>query len=284
MKLYRNLLLSLGLLAAGLALTAYTALPVRAADKPFITVASTTSTQNSGLFGYILPKFTAKTGIDVHVVAKGTGQAIRIARNGDADVLLVHHRPSENKFIADGQGVKRFDVMYNDFVIVGPGNDPAHIAGMKDVAKAMAKIAREHAIFTSRGDNSGTNKKEMELWEAAGVDIKHVKGSWYRELGSGMGATLNATAAMGAYTISDRGTWLSFKNRRGLKIVVEGDKRLFNPYGVMLVNPAKHPNVKVKEGQAFIDWLIGPEGQRYIGAYRIKGKQLFHPDAAELNH
>jgi tungstate transport system substrate-binding protein len=257
--------------------------PARAADRPFITVASTTSTQNSGLFGYILPKFTAESGIDVHVVAKGTGQAIRIAMNGDADVLLVHHRPSEEKFIAEGQGVKRFDVMYNDFVIVGPGDDPAHIAGMKDVAAAMAKIAREQVPFTSRGDNSGTNKKELELWKAADVDIQHAKGSWYRELGSGMGATLNATAAMGAYTISDRGTWLSFKNRRGLKVVVEGDKRLFNPYGVMLVNPAKHPNVKVKQGQDFINWLIGPEGQRIIGQYKINGEQLFHPDAAQLN-
>jgi tungstate transport system substrate-binding protein len=250
-----------------------------AAGKPFITVASTTSTENSGLFRYILPKFTAATGIDVHVVAKGTGQAIKIAENGDADVLLVHHRLSEDKFVAAGQGVKRYDVMYNDFVIVGPAGDPAGIDGMQDAAAALAKIAQARLPFVSRGDNSGTHKKELELWQAAHVDVKQASGSWYRELGSGMGATLNTAAGMEAYTIADRGTWLSFKNRRGLRAVVQGDKRLFNPYGVMLVNPARHPAVKAKEGQAFIDWLIGPRGQQAIGEYQINGDQLFHPDA-----
>ncbi len=253
--------------------------PAVAADMPFITVASTTSTENSGLFRYILPKFTAAAGIDVHVVAMGTGQAIKIAERGDADVLLVHHRPSEDKFMAEGQGVKRYDVMYNDFVIVGPASDPARIAGMKDAAAALAQIAQAKRPFASRGDNSGTHKKEQELWVAAHVDVKTASGTWYRELGSGMGATLNTAAGMEAYTLADRGTWLSFKNRRGLQVVVEGDKRLFNPYGVMLVNPAKHPFVKTKEGQAFIDWLVGPAGQTAIGEYKINGEPLFYPDA-----
>jgi tungstate transport system substrate-binding protein len=253
-------------------------MPAHAADR-FITVASTTSTQNSGLFDYMLPKFTAKTGIDVHVVAVGTGQAIRLARNGDADVLFVHHKPSELKFVADGFGVKRFDVMYNDFILVGPKSDPAGIKGIKDVAEAMKKIDAAKAPFASRGDNSGTNKAEMELWTDAGVAPKKESGSWYRETGSGMGATLNTAAAMNAYTLSDRGTWISFENKGGLEILVQGDPRLFNQYGVTLVNPEKYPHVKAKDGQAFIDWLLSPEGQNVIGSYKLGGQQLFFPNA-----
>jgi tungstate transport system substrate-binding protein len=264
-------LLLAGLLAApaGSALAAGT----------FITVASTTSTENSGLFGYILPKFTALTGIEVRVVAKGTGQAIKIAQNGDVDVLFVHHRPSEDKFVTDGYATRRYDVMYNDFVLVGPGSDPAGIAGTKDAAAAFGRIAKTQTPFASRGDNSGTHKAELGIWKAAGIDVKQASGTWYRELGSGMGATLNTAAGMDAYTLADRGTWLSFKNRRNLKVVVEGDPRLFNPYGVMLVNPAKHPSVKAKEGQAFIDWLVSPAGQRAIGEYKINGEQLFYANA-----
>ncbi|HEX9841827.1 MAG TPA: substrate-binding domain-containing protein, partial [bacterium] len=212
--------------------------PAGAAD-PFITVASTTSTENSGLFADILPRFKAATGIDVHVVAMGTGQAIKIARNGDADVLFVHHRASEDQFVAEGFATRRYDVMYNDYVIVGGAGDPAGIAGMQDAAAALRRIAAAKAPFASRGDNSGTHKKELELWRAAGVNVKDAAGTWYRELGSGMGATLNTAAGMGAYALTDRGTWLSFKNRRGLRVVVEGDPRMFNPYGVMLVNPAR---------------------------------------------
>ena len=264
-------LLLAGLLAApaGSALAAGT----------FITVASTTSTENSGLFGYILPKFTALTGIEVRVVAKGTGQAIKIAQNGDVDVLFVHHRPSEDKFVTDGYATRRYAVMYNDFVLVGPGSDPAGIAGTKDAAAAFGRIAKTQTPFASRGDNSGTHKAELGIWKAAGIDVKQASGTWYRELGSGMGATLNTAAGMDAYTLADRGTWLSFKNRRNLKVVVEGDPRLFNPYGVMLVNPAKHPSVKAEEGQAFIDWLVSPAGQRAIGEYKINGEQLFYPNA-----
>jgi len=277
LKPMRYLPALLGLVVGAATLLALAA-PASAADK-FITVASTTSTENSGLFGYILPKFKAATGIDVHVVALGTGAAIKVAERGDADVLLVHHRPSEDKFVAAGYSTRRYDVMYNDFVIVGPKNDPAHIGGMKDAAAALAKLARSGAAFASRGDNSGTNKKEKELWQAAHVDPSQGSHSWYKSLGSGMGATLNTAAAMGAYTMSDRGTWLSFKNRRGLHIVVQGDKRLFNPYGVMLVNPARFPSVKANAGQEFIDWLVGSPGQKAIGEYKIHGKQLFHPDA-----
>ena len=276
--MFRNRFL-VALLGVALGLAGALASPLSAQQHPFITVASTTSTENSGLFGYILPKFTAATGIDVHVVAKGTGQAIKIAQNGDADVLLVHHRPSEDRFVAAGWGVGRRDVMYNDFVIVGPASDPAGIAGMKDAAAALARIAGAKVPFASRGDNSGTNKKELELWKAAGIPVGKSAGSWYRELGSGMGATLNTAAGMNAYTLADRGTWLSFKNRRGLKVVVEGDPRLFNPYGVILVNPARFSSVKAKEGQAFIDWLTGPAGQRAIGSFKINGKTLFTPNA-----
>ena len=249
-----------------------------AADK-FITVASTTSTANSGLFDYILPMFEKKTGIQVRVVAVGTGQAIRQAQNGDADVLFVHHRPSEDKFVAEGYGVKRLDVMYNDFVVVGPKSDPAGIAGDKDAADAFKKIAAAKAPFCSRGDNSGTNKKEMELWKASGTDAKAASGSWYRETGSGMGATLNTAAGMDAYALTDRGTWLSFANRGSLDIVVEGDARLFNPYGVILVNPKRFPHVKAAEGQAFIDWVVSKEGQAAITSYKRGGKQLFFPNA-----
>ena len=266
---------------AGIVLAASLAFPALAQDKSIV-VASTTSTQNSGLFGYILPKFEAATGIKVKVVAVGTGQAIKIAQNGDADVLFVHHRPSEEKFVADGYGVKRFDVMYNDFVVVGPKSDPAGIAGMKDAPAAFAKIAAAKAPFASRGDDSGTNKKELGLWKAANVDIKAASGQWYRETGSGMGATLNTAAGMNAYSLSDRGTWISFKNKGDLEIVVEGDKRLFNPYGVMLVNPKKFPHVKAAEGQTFIDWLISDAGQKAIGEYKVGGLQLFFPDAKKM--
>jgi tungstate transport system substrate-binding protein len=248
------------------------------ADKSIV-VASTTSTQDSGLFGYLLPLFSAKTGIEVKVVALGTGQAIDVGRRGDADVLFVHARPMEEKFVADGFGVRRFPVMYNDFVLIGPKGDPAGIAGAKDIAAALRAIKAKGAPFVSRGDRSGTHQAELALWKAAGVDIASDRGPWYREIGQGMGAALNTASAMGAYTLSDRGTWISFKNRGDLVISVEGDKRLFNQYGVILVNPAKFPHVKKEFGQAFIDWLISPEGQKTIAGYKIDGQQLFFPDA-----
>lgn len=244
-----------------------------------IVVQSTTSTQNSGLFDQILPKFTAKTGIEVRVVAVGTGQALKNARNGDGDVLLVHAKPSEEKFVANGYGIERSDLMYNDFVIVGPRSDPAGVSGEQDVAAAMLKVANARAPFASRGDDSGTHKEELRLWKEAGVDAEKASGDWYRETGSGMGATLNTAAGMGAYTMSDRATWIAFKNKGDLKILVEGDKRLFNQYGVILVNPAKHPHVKAKAGQAFIDWLLSKEGQAAIASYRLNGQQLFFPNA-----
>lgn len=249
------------------------------AEERFITVASTTSTQNSGLFEYLLPKFETKTGIKVHVVAVGTGQAIEVASRGDADVLFVHHKPSELKFVAAGEGVERFDVMYNDFVIVGPKDDPARIRGLKDTTLAFKRIAATQAPFVSRGDDSGTHKEELEIWKDAGIDVKAASGTWYRATGSGMGATLNTASGMDGYTLSDRGTWLNFKNRGDLEILVEGDRRLFNQYGVTLVNPKKHPNVKAKDGQAFIDWLLSPEGQSVIASYKINGEQLFFPNA-----
>lgn len=265
--------LVLGLHAAGLHGAA-------AADR-YITVASTTSTQNSGLFKHILPLFTKDSGIEVRVVAVGTGQAIRLARRGDADVLFVHHKPSEEKFVAEGYGVARHDVMYNDFVIVGPRLDPARIKGITDVSVAFAKIAGAKALFASRGDDSGTNKKEMALWKAAGIDAKKASGTWYRETGSGMGATLNAAAGMEAYTLTDRGTWISFKNRRGLTLLVQGDIRLFNQYGVILVNSAKHPHVKTRAGKAFVDWVLSKKGQAAIAVYKVNGQQLFFPNAAK---
>jgi tungstate transport system substrate-binding protein len=252
---------------------------VRAEDK-FIIVQSTTSTEQSGLFGHLLPLFQDKTGIEVRVVAVGTGQAIKNARNGDGDVLFVHAKPDEEQFVADGQGVKRFDVMYNDFVIVGPKGNPAGVAGMTDVTAALQKIAAAGAPFASRGDDSGTHKAELKLWEAAGVDAKAASGTWYRETGSGMGPTLNTAAGMNAYTLTDRGTWLSFQNRGDLDVLVQGDAKLFNQYGVILVNPDKHPNVKADLGQQFVDWLVSPEGQKAIAEYKIGGEQLFFPNAS----
>ena len=249
------------------------------AQDRFITVSSTTSTEQSGLFKHLLPIFEKQTGIRVHVVAVGTGQALDIGRRGDADVVFVHAKPLEEKFLAEGHGVKRFDVMYNDFVLVGPRSDPARVAGMKDVAQAFRTIEAAQAPFVSRGDKSGTYFAELELWKAAGIDIAKDKGPWYRETGQGMGPALNTAAAMNAYVLSDRGTWLSFKNPADLGIVVQGDKRLFNQYGVMLVNPAKHPNVKADLGQAFVDWLISKEGQQAIASYKINGQELFFPDA-----
>jgi tungstate transport system substrate-binding protein len=248
------------------------------ADERFIVVASTTSTQDSGLFDYLLPLFTKKTGIEVRVVAKGTGQAIDLAKKGDADVLFVHDKKSEEQFVTDGFGVKRFEVMYNDFIIVGPQADPVGIKGMSDAPAALAKIAAAAAPFASRGDDSGTYKAELRLWKEAGVDVKAASGTWYRETGSGMGPTLNTAAGMEAYVLADRGTWLAFKNKGDLQILVEGDKRLFNQYGIMLVNPAKFPHVKAADGQAFVDWVISPEGQQAIANYKIEGQQLFFPN------
>jgi tungstate transport system substrate-binding protein len=250
-----------------------------AAQDRSITVASTTSTEQSGLFGFLLPAFTAKTGIEVKVVAVGTGQALDVGRRGDADVVFVHDRVAEDKFMAEGQGVRRFDVIYNDFVVVGPKNDPAGIGGTKDVLSAFRKIAAAQAPFISRGDRSGTNAAELRYWKDAGIDPASGSG-WYKEIGQGMGPALNTAAALDAYTLSDRGTWLSFKNRGGLALLVEGDHRLFNQYGVMLVNPDKHPSVKVADGQAFVDWLTSSEGQSAIAGYKINGEQLFFPDAA----
>jgi len=267
----------LGWLAALLGLSAVAA-PPAAADERFIVVASTTSTQDSGLFDYLLPLFTQKTGIQVRVLYKGTGEAIKVAQNGDADVLFVHDKKSEEKFVADGFGVKRSDVMYNDFVIVGPGADPAGIKGTADVVGALKKIAAAKAPFASRGDDSGTNKAELRLWKAAEIDPKKDSGTWYRETGSGMGPTLNTAAGMGAYALTDRGTWLNFKNRGDLEILVEGDKRLFNQYGVTLVNPEKFPHVKKADAQAFIDWVLSPEGQQAIANYKIGGQQVFYPN------
>ncbi|SMF23731.1 tungstate transport system substrate-binding protein [Tistlia consotensis] len=266
--------------AAGLLLATGLAAGAHAADK-FITVASTTSTQNSGLFEHMLPAFTKKTGIAVHVVAVGTGQAIKLAEKCDADVLFVHHKPSELKFVAAGYGGPRHDVMYNDFVVVGPKSDPAGIKGMKDVAAAMAEIASKKQPFVSRGDNSGTNKKELELWKDAKVDTKAASGTWYRESGSGMGATLNTAAGMNGYTLTDRGTWLSFKNRGDLQILVEGDKRLFNQYGIMLVSEKHCPSVKAELGQSFVDWVISKDGQKNIADYKLGGEQLFFPNAGK---
>jgi tungstate transport system substrate-binding protein len=253
-------------------------LTAQAQDK-FITVSSTTSTEQSGLFKYLLPIFEKKTGIHVRVVAVGTGQALDIGRRGDADVVFVHAKPLEEKFLAEGHGVKRFDVMYNDFVLIGPRADPAKVAGSKDVAAALRTIKEAQAPFVSRGDRSGTHFAELALWKIAGIDIASEKGPWYRDTGQGMGPALNSAAGMNAYILSDRGTWLSFKNRGELTIVVEGDKRLFNQYGIMLVNPARHPNVKKEWGQAFIDWMLSSEGQQAIADYKVNGQQLFFPNA-----
>jgi tungstate transport system substrate-binding protein len=276
MSFNRRSILGLVLAASLLLATAPSALQ---ADDKFIIVQSTTSTQNSGLFDHILPIFTKKTGIKVRVVAVGTGQALKNAENGDGDVVLVHSKPDEEKFVAEGWGVKRRDVMYNDYIIVGPAADPAKIAEVKDPAEALKRIAAAKAPFASRGDESGTHKAERKLWQEAGVDPAPESGTWYLETGSGMGATLNTAVGKQAYTLTDRGTWLSFANKGDFKILVEGDPKLFNQYGVILVNPAKHEKVKAKEGQAFIDWLTGPEGQAAIASFKIGGEQLFFPDA-----
>jgi tungstate transport system substrate-binding protein len=252
------------------------------AQERSIVVASTTSTQDSGLFGYLLPIVKRTIGIDVKVLAQGTGQALDTARRGDADVVFVHAKSAEEKFLADGFGVKRYPVMYNDFVLIGPKSDPAGIKGM-DITAALQTIKAKLAPFVSRGDRSGTHIAELALWKQAGIDIASDKGAWYKEIGQGMGAALNMASASDAYMLSDRGTWLAFKNRGDLAIVVEGDRRLFNQYGVMLVNPAKHPTVKNDLGQQFIDWLISPEGQSAIAGYKINGQQLFNPNANDPN-
>ena len=270
----------------GLAILAITALfavaPASAEHKPWILLASTTSTANSGLFKHILPVFRKSSGVEVRVVAVGTGQALRLGRNGDVDVLLVHHRASEIRFVREGFGVKRYRVMYNDFVIVGPRADPARVRGQKNVVAALKRIARNRSIFTSRGDDSGTHKKERELWRAAGIDLRPSLTKWYRETGAGMGATLNIAAALDGYALTDRATWLSFANKSDLKLLVEGDRRLFNQYGVILVNPARYPRVRKANGQRFIDWLISKPGQDAIAAYRLGGRQLFFPNAARV--
>jgi tungstate transport system substrate-binding protein len=256
--------------------------PVSAQDKSIV-VASTTSTQDSGLFGYLLPLFKAKTGIEVKVVAQGTGQALDTARRGDADVVFVHAKSAEEKFLSEGFGVKRYPVMYNDFILIGPKSDPAGIKGTKDIVAALKAIKAKDAPFISRGDRSGTHIAEQKLWKAADIDIAKDKGPWYKEIGQGMGAALNMASAANSYVLSDRGTWLHFKNRGDLAILVEGDKRLFNQYGVMLVNPKKHANVKADLGQQLIDWLVSPEGQKAIAGYKINGDQLFYPNAEDPN-
>ena len=268
----------LGALAA-CALVLFGAHTASAGDDVFITVQSTTSTENSGLFAHLLPKFEAATGIEVRVVAVGTGQAIRNAANGDGDVLFVHAKPAEERFVAEGHGVSRHDVMYNDFVIAGPPSDPAGISGLSDAVSALAKIEASGAVFASRGDDSGTHKAEMRLWEAAGIDAAAASGSWYRETGSGMGATLNAAKGMGAYVLTDRATWIAFGNKGDYGIVVEGDPRLFNQYGIIAVNPDKHPNVKSAPAAIFVDWMLSDEGQAAIGSYTRDGQQLFFPNA-----
>ncbi|MFC4353071.1 substrate-binding domain-containing protein [Fodinicurvata halophila] len=263
--------------AAALSAAALTALPA-SAQEDVITVASTTSTENSGLFDHLLPMFEEETGIEVRVIAQGTGQALETGRRGDADVVFVHAKPAEEKFVSEGYGVERVEVMYNDFIIVGPAEDPAEIAGGEDAVEAFTAIAETESTFASRGDDSGTNKKELAIWEEAGVDPS---GSWYRELGQGMGPTLNTAAQMPAYSLADRGTWISFENRGNLEIMVEGDDRLFNQYGVILVNPEKHENVNAEDGQAFIDWLVSDEGQQAIANYKLRGEQLFIPNASD---
>ncbi len=269
-KLKILLVLFLGLMGSGITL-------VQASET--IIMQSTTSTQNSGLLDYILPIFTEETEIIVNVVAVGTGQALQNARNGDGDILLVHAKPSEEKFVAEGWGVARRDVMYNDFVIVGPENDPAGLAGENNVVAALKRIAETRSLFASRGDNSGTHKKEMLLWSDAGIDVLADSGNWYRETGSGMGATLNAAVGMGAYALTDRATWIAFANKEGFKIASEHDDRLFNQYGVILVNPEKHPHVKAAAGKVFIKWLTGEKGQAAIASFKVDGQQLFFPNA-----
>jgi tungstate transport system substrate-binding protein len=266
-------------LFALVAVFVFTISTTAAAQEHSIVVASTTSTEQSGLFEYILPRFTAPTGVAVKIVAAGTGQALDIGRRGDADVVFVHDKAAEENFLSEGFGVKRFEVMYNDFIVAGPEADPAHIAGSKNVVEAFRQIAAARAMFVSRGDRSGTHAAELRYWQEAGIGIETAKGSWYREVGQGMGPALNMAAFAGAYLLADRGTWLSFKNRADLAVLVEGDYRLFNQYGVMLVNPAKHPNVNKAEGQAFIDWLLTAEGQHAVASFTIGGEQLFFPNA-----
>ncbi|MGE3540613.1 MAG: substrate-binding domain-containing protein [Candidatus Tectimicrobiota bacterium] len=253
-------------------------LPARAAER-FITLASTTSTEHSGLFRSLLPLFQQATGIAVRVIAVGTGQAIELAQRGDADVLLVHHKPSEEKFVAEGFGVARFEVMYNDFVLVGPQTDPAGVRGLSEVVTALSRVAARQAPFVSRGDDSGTHKLELSLWKRAGINVAAASGSWYRETGTGMGGTLNIASGLEAYTLTDRGTWSSFKNRQHLTLLLVGDPVLFNQYGVILVNPARHKHVKTADGQAFIDWLLSDQGQQAIAAFRIEGEPAFFPNA-----
>jgi tungstate transport system substrate-binding protein len=265
-------------LLAALALAA----PLAAQDKSIV-VASTTSTQDSGLFGHLLPLFKARTGITVKVVALGTGQALDTARRGDADVVFVHARSEEDKFVAEGFGVKRHPVMYNDFVLIGAKADPAGVTKTKDIVEALRLIKEKELPFVSRGDRSGTHLAEIKLWKEAGIDIEKDKGPWYKAIGQGMGAALNTAAASNAYVLADRGTWLSFKNKGDLDIVMQGDRRLFNQYGVILVNPAKHPHVKKDLGQQFIDWLTSPEGQADIAGFKINGEQLFFPNARDPN-
>ena len=265
----------LAAVAASVSLAAATA----SAQEKFITVASTTSTEQSGLFKHILPEFARKTGVQARVVALGTGQALDVGRRGDADVVFVHDKPAEEKFVAEGSGVERKEVMYNDFILIGPKSDPAKIAGGKDIVAALKQVKAAQAPFVSRGDKSGTHAAELRYWKDAGIDIAADKGPWYKETGSGMGPALNTASSMNAYILADRGTWLSFKNRGDLAILVQGDPRLFNQYGVILVNPAKYPHVKKAEGQAFIDWLVSSEGQQSIASYKIEGEQLFFPNA-----
>jgi tungstate transport system substrate-binding protein len=254
--------------------------PAQAQDR-FITVASTTSTEQSGLFGFLLPVFEKESDMKVRVVALGTGQALDLARRGDADVVFVHARAAEEKFVAEGHGVKRFPVMYNDFVLIGPKGDPARISGGKDIVEALRKVRATQAPFVSRGDRSGTHMAEIDLWKASGIDLEQAKGPWYRDTGQGMGPALNTAASMNAYILADRATWLAFKNRADLAILVEGDRRLYNQYGVILVNPARHPTVKKDLGQAFVDWVISPAGQKAIADYKINGEQLFFPNAGQ---
>lgn len=269
----RRSLLALALLSA------VSSAPGAAEPDRSIVVASTTSTQDSGLFEYLLPLFEAPSGVKVKVVAQGTGQALDTGRRGDADVVFVHDRDAEEKFVADGEGVRRYPVMYNDFVLVGPAADPAHVAAARDIAAAMAAIRRSQSPFISRGDRSGTHQAELRLWKAAGLEIEGTKEGWYRSIGQGMGAALNIASASDAYVLADRATWIRFANKGELRVLVEGDRRLFNQYGVILVNPAKHPNVKQALGQQFIDYLVSPRGQSDIAAYRISGQQLFYPNA-----
>jgi tungstate transport system substrate-binding protein len=271
----RHLVVAVALVAA-----VFTAHPAPAQDESIV-VASTTSTQDSGLFQYLLPLFKKKTGVDVKVVAQGTGQALDTGRRGDADVVFVHARSEELKFLAEGQGVKRHPVMYNDFVLIGPKADPAGIKGMKDVGAAFQAIKARQATFISRGDRSGTHVAELQLWKDSGIDIDKDRGSWYKSIGQGMGTALNIAGAANGYVLSDRGTWIHFKNKGDLQILVEGDKRMFNQYGITLVNPEKHPNVKKELGQQFIDYLVSPEGQKDIADYKIDGEPLFHPNAGD---